>query len=246
MIGDPAVRNRGTIGGSIANDDPAADYPAACSRLNAIIVTNQRKIPAAEFFKGLYETALEPGEIIVRVAFKPPSRAAYMKFRNPASRFALVGVFVAKKGFRYPRRGDRRRQSGRLPLASGGGGARQALQSEIARGAQDGRRMMNADIHASPDYRAHLVARDDATGRGQGVRKIGLGAQTAKQARTAAIRPQSESASSLFTSWRRREKRSVADIIERALELSMPAKREVSRPRRLRACRKRPTSISKP
>ena len=97
MIGDPAVRNRGTIGGSIANNDPAADYPAACVGLNAIIVTNKRKIPAADFFKGLYETALEPGEIIVRVAFRPPSRAAYMKFRNPASRFALVGVFVAKK-----------------------------------------------------------------------------------------------------------------------------------------------------
>ena len=98
LIGDPAVRSRGTIGGSIANNDPAADYPAACVGLNAIIVTNKRKIPAADFFKGLYETALEPGEIIVRVAFRPPSRAAYMKFRNPASRFALVGVFVAKKG----------------------------------------------------------------------------------------------------------------------------------------------------
>ena len=76
MIGDPAVRSRGTIGGSIANNDPAADYPAACIALNATIVTNKRKVPADEFFKGLFETALEPGEIIVRVAFKPPSRAA--------------------------------------------------------------------------------------------------------------------------------------------------------------------------
>ena len=98
MIGDPAVRNKGTIGGSIANNDPAADYPAACLALNATIITNKRKIPADEFFQGLFETALEDGELILKVSFPVPSKAAYMKFPNPASRFALVGVFVAKKG----------------------------------------------------------------------------------------------------------------------------------------------------
>lgn len=158
MIGDPAVRSRGTIGGSIANNDPAADYPAACVGLNAIIVTNQRKIPADEFFKGLYETALEPGEIVVRVAFKPPSRAAYMKFRNPASRFALVGVFVSKKGSEV-----------RVAVTGAGNqgvfrwkAAEEALGKRFNPKSLDGLKMdasgMNSDIHASADYRAHLVA----------------------------------------------------------------------------------------
>ena len=98
MIGDPAVRHRGTIGGSIANNDPAADYPAACLALGATITTNRRKIAAQDFFRGLFETALEDGEIITEVAFPVPDKAAYEKFRQPASRFALVGVFVAKFG----------------------------------------------------------------------------------------------------------------------------------------------------
>ena len=97
MIGDPAVRHRGTIGGSVANNDPNADYPAACLALGATIVTTKRKIVADEFFKGLFETALEPDEIITKVSFPIPKKAAYQKFRNPASRFALVGVFVAKR-----------------------------------------------------------------------------------------------------------------------------------------------------
>jgi aerobic carbon-monoxide dehydrogenase medium subunit len=120
-------------------------------------VTNQRKIPAAEFFKGLYETALEPGEIIVRLAFKPPSRAAYMKFRNPASRFALVGVFVAKKGSDI-----------RVAVTGAGNqgvfrwqAAEEALAKRFNTKSLDGLKadasMMNADIHASADYRAHLV-----------------------------------------------------------------------------------------
>ena len=96
LIGDPAVRHRGTIGGSIANNDPAADYPAACLALGATIVTNRRQIPAADFFKGLFETALDEGEMITKVSFPVPEKAGYAKFRNPASRFALVGVFVAK------------------------------------------------------------------------------------------------------------------------------------------------------
>jgi aerobic carbon-monoxide dehydrogenase medium subunit len=96
-IGDPAVRNRGTIGGSIANNDPAADYPAACLALGATIVTNKREIAADDFFTGLFETALEADEMILRVAFPAPGRAAYAKFRNPASRYAIVGVFVAEQ-----------------------------------------------------------------------------------------------------------------------------------------------------
>jgi carbon-monoxide dehydrogenase medium subunit len=157
MIGDPAVRSRGTIGGSIANNDPAADYPAACVGLNAIIATNQRKIPAADFFKGLFGTALEPGEIIVRVAFRPPSRAAYMKFRNPASRFALVGVFVAKKGSEI-----------RVAVTGAGNqgvfrwqAAEEALAKRFNPKSLEGLKIdaanMNSDIHASADYRAHLV-----------------------------------------------------------------------------------------
>src|SRR5258708_24000751 len=97
MIGDPAVRHRGTIGGSISNDDPHADYPAACLGLAATIVTTKRKIVADEFFRGLFETALPSDEIITKVSFPTPKKAADQKFRNPASRFALVGVFVAKR-----------------------------------------------------------------------------------------------------------------------------------------------------
>ena len=95
-IGDPHVRNMGTIGGSIANNDPAADYPAAALALGATIVTDKRRIPAQDFFTGLFETALETGELITQVSFPIPQKAAYMKFANPASRYALVGVFVAK------------------------------------------------------------------------------------------------------------------------------------------------------
>src|SRR6201993_4151216 len=97
MVGDPHVRHRGTLGGSIANNDPNADYPAACIGLGATIITTKRRIEADEFFKGLFETALEPDEIITKVSFPLPKKAAYQKFRNPASRFALVGVFVAKR-----------------------------------------------------------------------------------------------------------------------------------------------------
>ena len=97
-IGDRMVRNMGTIGGSLANNDPAADYPAGVLALGATVVTNKRKIAADEFFKGMYETALGKGEIITSVSFPVPKRAAYMKFRNPASRYAIVGVFVADFG----------------------------------------------------------------------------------------------------------------------------------------------------
>src|SRR5215475_2123083 len=98
MIGDPAVRHRGTIGGSIANNDPNADYPAACLGMGATIITNKRRIKADDFFTGMFSTALEPSEIITKVSFPIPKKAAYQKFRNQASRFALVGVFVSKRG----------------------------------------------------------------------------------------------------------------------------------------------------
>ena len=96
MLGDPAVRYRGTIGGSIANNDPAADYPAALLALGATVKTNKRSIAADDFFKGLFTTALEDGEIITAVSFPVPAKAGYAKMRHPASRFALTGVFVAK------------------------------------------------------------------------------------------------------------------------------------------------------
>ena len=95
-IGDPQVRNRGTIGGSLANNDPTADYPAAALALGATIVTDKREIAADDFFKGLFETALAPGEIITSVRFPLPQAAGYAKLPNPASRYAIVGVFVAK------------------------------------------------------------------------------------------------------------------------------------------------------
>ena len=95
-IGDPQVRNRGTIGGSIANNDPAADYPAACLALNAIIHTSKRKIPADKFFKGMFETDLKKGELIEAIEFEVPEKSGYAKFPNPASRYAIVGVYVAK------------------------------------------------------------------------------------------------------------------------------------------------------
>src|SRR3569833_514785 len=97
-IGDPQVRNRGTIGGSIANNDPNADYPAACLGLGATIITNKRRIAADDFLTGMFSTALEDGEIIVKVSFPIAKKAAYEKFKNPASRYAIVGVFVAKTG----------------------------------------------------------------------------------------------------------------------------------------------------
>jgi len=96
LIGDPAVRHRGTIGGSLANNDPTADYPAAVLAMGATIVTNKRRLKAEEFFQGMFSTALESDEIITKVMFPVPKKAAYVKFRNQASRYALVGVFVAK------------------------------------------------------------------------------------------------------------------------------------------------------
>jgi len=156
-IGDPHVRHRGTIGGSVANNDPAADYPAACLALGATIVTNQRKITADDFFTGLYETALEEGEIITKVIFPLVSKAGYAKFRNPASRYALVGVFVAKRGSDI-----------RVAVTGAGEGgvfrwpeAEEALKARFAPKSLEGLKHtpdgINGDIHADAEYRAHLI-----------------------------------------------------------------------------------------
>jgi carbon-monoxide dehydrogenase medium subunit len=158
MLGDPAVRYRGTIGGSIANNDPAADYPAAVLALNATVITNKRSIKADDFFKGLFSTALEDGEIITAVSFPVPSRAGYSKMRHPASRFALTGVFVAKT-----RTGDVRvaatgaSQNGvmRVPAIEA------ALKANFAASALDSVTIsadgLLTDIHGSSAYRANLI-----------------------------------------------------------------------------------------
>jgi len=156
MIGDPAVRNRGTIGGSISNNDPAADYPAALVALGATVQTTKRQIGAEDFFTGIFETALEPGEIVTAVRFPKTQSACYQKFRNPASRYAIVGVFVA-------------RTPGGVRVAVTGAGScvfrvpamEAALAQSFAPDAikditipDDG---LTSDIHASAEYRAHLV-----------------------------------------------------------------------------------------
>ncbi|MGN5478793.1 FAD binding domain-containing protein [Cupriavidus basilensis] len=155
-IGDRQVRAMGTIGGSLANDDPAACYPAAVLGLNATVVTDRRTIAADDFFKGLYETALEPDELITAVRFPVPEKAAYIKFRNPASRFALVGVMVARTG-------------GNVRVAVTGAAdsvfrcqpLEQALSANFTPAAAKAVKVdpsrLNADLHASAEYRAHLI-----------------------------------------------------------------------------------------
>lgn len=156
-IGDPAVRNRGTIGGSLANNDPAACYPSAVLGSGASIVTNSREIAADDYFQGLFTTALEEGEIITAVKFPVPEVANYQKFVQPASRFALVGVFVAKfaDGVRVAVTGASEDGVFRW------GEAEAALSANFAPDAIDGLTVdpdgMIADLHASKDYRAHLV-----------------------------------------------------------------------------------------
>jgi aerobic carbon-monoxide dehydrogenase medium subunit len=156
MIGDPAVRNRGTIGGSIANNDPAADYPGAVVALGATIATNQRKIAGDDFFTGMFETALEPNEIITAVSFPAADKAAYTKFRNPASRYAIVGVFVAKTAS-----GVRVAVTGAGPCVFRVPEMEQALAKSFTADAIKGVKVaasnLNSDIHASSEYRAHLI-----------------------------------------------------------------------------------------
>jgi aerobic carbon-monoxide dehydrogenase medium subunit len=158
LIGDAAVRHRGTIGGSIANNDPAADYPSAVLALGATVKTNKRTISADDFFKGLFSTALADGEIITAVSFPIPAKAGYSKFPHPASRFALTGVFVVKT-----RAGDVRvaatgaSQNGvmRVPAIEA------ALKANWSAAALDGVNIsadgLMSDIHGSSDYRANLI-----------------------------------------------------------------------------------------
>ncbi len=155
-IGDAQVRNRGTIGGSIANSDPAADYPAAVVALNATVHTVGRTIAADAFFTGMFETALEDGEIITAVRFPRTEKAAYAKFRNPASRYAVVGAFVARTGGTV-----RVAITGAAPSVFRWTEAEAALSANWSVAAIDGLSVkadgLNADIHASADYRANLV-----------------------------------------------------------------------------------------
>ncbi|MCI2398841.1 xanthine dehydrogenase family protein subunit M [Aliiroseovarius subalbicans] len=155
-IGDPAVRNRGTIGGSLANNDPSACYPAAALGLGATIVTSARDIAADDYFQGLFETALDETEIITSVTFPIPDAAAYVKFDQPASRFALVGVFVSRKGSDVRVAVTGASEDGVFRWA----GAEEALSANFAPEALDGLTPsgdMIGDIHGSPEYRAHLV-----------------------------------------------------------------------------------------
>lgn len=155
-IGDHQVRNVGTIGGSVANSDPAADYPAAVLGLGATVETNQRRIAADDFFIDLFETALEPGELIKAIHFPVPKRAAYVKFAQPASRYALVGVMVAETGD-----GVRVAVTGAGACAFRVPAMEQALAGEFSADAIKGVKVdadeLNDDIHGTPTYRAHLV-----------------------------------------------------------------------------------------
>jgi carbon-monoxide dehydrogenase medium subunit len=155
-IGDPLVRNRGTLGGSIANADPAADYPAGVVGLNATVVTSRRSIAADDFFTGLFETALQPGEIITEVRFPVPQAAAYYKLPQAASRFALVGVFVARTAG-----GVRVAVTGAAPSVFRFEQAEAALSKRFDLAALDGVKLaadgLNSDVHASAEYRAHCV-----------------------------------------------------------------------------------------
>lgn len=155
-IGDPQVRHRGTIGGSVANNDPAADYPAACLGLGATIRTNTREIAADDFFTGMFETALEPGEIIVSVSFPVPEKAAYAKFPNPASRYAVVGVMVAKgpAGLRVAVTGA---GPGVFRVPEMESALQNSFSADAIKNVAVPADTLNSDIHASAAYRAHLV-----------------------------------------------------------------------------------------
>jgi len=155
-IGDPQVRNRGTIGGSIANNDPAADYPSACLALNAIIHTSKRKISADKFFKGMFETDLKKGELIEAIEFEIPEKSSYAKFPNPASRYAIVGVYVAKL-----------KKEVRVAITGASSCVFRSKELETAltknfsdssiNNANISSKNLNNDIHASAEYRAHII-----------------------------------------------------------------------------------------
>ena len=155
-IGDPQVRNRGTIGGSIANNDPSADYPSACIALNAVIHTNSRKIEAEKFFKGMFETSLKSGEIIEAIEFSIPEKSNYQKYPNPASRYAIVGVYVAKH-----KSAVNVAVTGAKSCVYNDKDLSKALSNNFSSSSVDAVRIsssgMNSDIHASAEYRANMV-----------------------------------------------------------------------------------------
>ena len=155
-IGDPQVRNRGTIGGSVANNDPAADYPAACLALNAIIHTNKRKISADKFFKGMFETDLKKGELIELIEFEIPEKSCYSKFPNPASRYAIVGVYVAKL-----KKEIRVAITGAASCVFRSKEIESSLDANFSPSSVDSANIsskdLNTDIHASAEYRAHMI-----------------------------------------------------------------------------------------
>jgi aerobic carbon-monoxide dehydrogenase medium subunit len=156
-IGDPHVRHKGTIGGSVANNDPAADYPSACMALGAIIHTDARKIPADKFFTGMFSTALKPAEVITAVEFPIPKKSAYAKFPNPASLYAMVGVYVAQDA----------KGAARVAITGAGPGVfrhpemeaalSKSFKDDAVAGIKTKARGLNADMHASSEYRAHLI-----------------------------------------------------------------------------------------
>lgn len=156
-IGDRMVRNAGTLGGSVANNDPAADYPAALVGLGATVITQKRRIAADDFFRGMYETALDTGEIITGVSFPIPKRAGYVKFPNPASRYAIVGVFVSEGSA-----GVRVAVTGAGPSVFRVPAMEKALSASFSADALKSVTVdastLNGDMHASAEYRAHLVA----------------------------------------------------------------------------------------
>lgn len=156
-IGDRQVRNMGTLGGSLANNDPAADWPAGVLGLGATVVTNKRKIAADDFFKGMYETALGADEIIVSVSFPVPKKAAYAKFPNPASRFALVGVLVAQtaSGVRVAVTGAASAVFRCKPIEDA---LAKSWTAAAAKAVKVSATDLNSDLHGSPAYRAHLVS----------------------------------------------------------------------------------------
>ena len=155
-IGDPQVRNRGTIGGSIANNDPSADYPSACIALNAIIHTNNRKVSAEKFFTGMFETSLKKGELIEAVEFQVPEKSCYKKYPNPASRYAIVGVYVAKH-----KSAVNVAVTGAKSCVYNDENISGALSKSFSSSALDNVKIsssgMNSDVHASADYRANMV-----------------------------------------------------------------------------------------
>ena len=156
-IGDRQVRNMGTLGGALANNDPAADWPAGVLGLGATVVTNKRKIAADDFFKGMYETALGADEIIVSVSFPVPKKAAYAKFPNPASRFALVGVLVAQtgSGVRVAVTGAASSVFRSKPIEDA---LAKSWTAAAAKAVKISATDLNSDLHGSPAYRAHLVS----------------------------------------------------------------------------------------